>query len=247
VGEDDATQSALTAHPADLILFAPGAETLPADLALLQQLHRFQTARTASAAPIVAIGEDTPALARALHPDTELGPSIAAIHTPDDRSAIHHAVANALPNEARLEFARLTGEKAIQRDIAAKLTRSISAVCAAIGAQPIPLADFPILTSLQLLLVAGIVHVSGRRMNQATARDFLGAMGVNVGLGLAFREIARAGLKLLPGWGNAISGGIAAAGTYAVGRAATAYFIDGLSLKEVRLRFQSDRARRLRR
>ena len=35
---------------------------------------------------------------------------------------------------------------------------------------------------------------------------------------MVLREGARAAVKLLPGWGNAISGGVAAAGTYAIGR-----------------------------
>jgi uncharacterized protein (DUF697 family) len=48
------------------------------------------------------------------------------------------------------------------------------------------------------------------------------------------REGARAAVKLVPGWGNAISGGVAAAGTYAIGRAAVAYFIEGVSLTDAR-------------
>ena len=57
----------------------------------------------------------------------------------------------------------------------------------------------------------------------------------------AAREGARAAVKLLPGWGNAISGGVAAAGTYGIGRAAGAYFIEGISLGEVRKLFRRKR------
>jgi hypothetical protein len=68
---------------------------------------------------------------------------------------------------------------------------------------------------------------------------------MNVGFGMVFREGARAAVKVLPGWGNAISGGIAAAGTYGIGRAAASYFIDGLPLADVR-RFLGRRLNRLR-
>jgi len=68
---------------------------------------------------------------------------------------------------------------------------------------------------------------------------------MNVGFGMVFREGARAAVKVLPGWGNAISGGIAAAGTYGIGRAATSYFIDGIPLAAVR-RFVARRLKRWR-
>ena len=234
-------KSAITSQPPDLFLFVAGEENKLTEITLLGELHRFDRERYKHAAPIVATGTQTMELMDALHADSELGTSVGAVLPPDQRSAILTAIANALAPEARLEFARVSGEKAIQREIAVTLTRSISGVCGAIGAQPIPLADFPILTSLQVLLVAGIVHVAGRDWNLATAREFLGAMGANVGVGLFFRESARAAAKLLPGWGNAISGAIAGAGTYAVGRAASAYFVEGLTLEEARRRFRMER------
>lgn len=154
------------------------------------------------------------------------------------REAILAAIGRALPPEALLEFARQCGEPGVQREIARQITRSCSAISTAIGAQPIPLADFPILTALQALLVAGIVTVSGREWSTRLVRDFLGALGLNVGLGLLLREGARAAVKLLPGLGNAISGAVAGAGTYAVGRAAAAFFLEGVPLAETRRRFR---------
>jgi uncharacterized protein (DUF697 family) len=64
-----------------------------------------------------------------------------------------------------------------------------------------------------------------------------------VGAALVLREGSRALLKFLPGWGNAISGAIAGAGTYGIGKAATAYFIEGISLREAKtlLRKKKDR------
>jgi uncharacterized protein len=143
-------------------------------------------------------------------------------------------LARELPGDAQVDAARLFGTRELQRELASRLTRSVSAISAAIGAQPIPLADFPILTTLQFAMVAGIMHISGRELSLRAAAEFLGALGMNIGAGMVFRESARAAVKLLPGWGNAISGGVAAAGTYGIGKAASAYFIEGLALSEVR-------------
>ncbi len=148
-----------------------------------------------------------------------------------------------LPNEARLEMARLSGARAAQAKIAQTLVKSLAAISAALGAQPIPLADLPFLLTFQLAMVAGIIYISGRDLNFKLAAQFLGTMGVNVGMGLVLREGTRAALRaaaklLLPGVGNAISGFVAASGTYAIGRAATAYYIEGVSVADARKLFQ---------
>ena len=123
-------------------------------------------------------------LLETLENDETLGTKIESVIPPDNRDAILAAISKALPQEARLEFARFSGDKATQREIATALTRSITAICAAVGTQPIPLADFPILTSLEVLMIAGIIHVSGRDWNMATVWSFLAALGVNVGAGV---------------------------------------------------------------
>ena len=154
-------------------------------------------------------------------------------------------LARELPDEAQVDMARLVGAKELQTELSMRLVRSVTAICAAVGAQPIPLADFPILTTLQFAMVAGVMHIGGRELSLRAAAEFVGALGMNIGFGMVFREGARAAVKVLPGWGNAISGGIAAAGTYGIGRAATSYFIDGIPLADVR-RFLGRRLRRLR-
>jgi uncharacterized protein (DUF697 family) len=143
-------------------------------------------------------------------------------------------IALELPGEAQLEMARLSGNRAMQKQIAQVLIKSVTAICAAIGTQPIPLADFPILASLQATMVAGIMHIAGREWSPKLAAEFLGALGANLGVGFALRETARAAAKFVPMWGNAISGAVAGAGTYAMGRAATAYFIEGVSIEDAR-------------
>ena len=146
-----------------------------------------------------------------------------------------------LPNETRIELARITRDREQQRELAQVLVKSTCAICAAIGAQPIPLADLPILTMLQLVMVSGIMYVSGRERSLRAATEFIGAIGANLGVAMLLREGVRAILKFVPGWGNIVCGMVAGAGTYAIGRAATAFFIEGASLKEARRTYLASR------
>jgi uncharacterized protein (DUF697 family) len=156
-------------------------------------------------------------------------------------------LARELPNEARMEMIRISRDREGQREVAQLLIKSTTAVCTAIGAQPIPLADLPILTSLQLMMVSGIMYVSGRERSVRASAEFAGALGANVGAAMLLREGARAVLKFFPGWGNVVCGLVAGSGTYAIGRAATAYFVEGVSLKDARRTYLASRKKRRRR
>jgi uncharacterized protein len=164
--------------------------------------------------------------------------------SPNQAQFLMSTLTRALPNPARIEMTRISGDRESQREIAQLLIKSTSAICAAIGAQPIPLADLPILTTLQLVMVSGIMYLSGRERSLRAATEFVGAIGANVGAGMLLREGARALLKFLPGWGNVICGMVAGAGTYAIGRAATAFFLEGVSLKEARRTYLTSRRKR---
>jgi uncharacterized protein (DUF697 family) len=143
-----------------------------------------------------------------------------------------------LPNAARVEMIRISRDRAAQLAVADVLVKSTSAICAAVGAQPIPLADLPILTTLQLVMVSGIMYIGGRERSMRAATEFMAALGANVGAGMILREGTRALLKFVPGWGNVVCGMVAGAGTYGIGRAATAYFLEGGSLSEARKIFR---------
>ena len=153
-------------------------------------------------------------------------------------------LARELPNEARVEMARLSRDPQAQNEIAQTLVKSTSAIATAIGTQPIPLADLPILTTLQLVMVSGIMYIAGRERSLRAATEFVGALGVNLGAGMILREGARAVLKFFPGWGNVVCGMVAGAGTYALGKAATVYFLEGVSLKDARRTYLSSRRKR---
>jgi len=166
---------------------------------------------------------------------------------PAEARRLMSILARELPNEARMEMIRISRDREAQREVAQLLVKSTTAVCTAIGAQPIPLADLPILTSLQLTMVSGIMYVSGRERSLRASAEFAGALGANVGAAMLLREGARAGLKFFPGWGNVVCGLVAGSGTYAIGRAATAYFIEGVSLKDARRTYLKSRKKRRRR
>src|SRR6266516_3561488 len=149
-----------------------------------------------------------------------------------------------LPNQAKIEMIRISRDRQAQLHVAQMLIKSTTAICAAIGAQPIPLADMPILTSLQVLMVSGIMYISGRERSFRAATEFIAALGANLGAGMLLREGARAMLKFFPGWGNIVCGMVAGAGTYAIGHAALAYFLEGVTLGEARRTYLKGRKRR---
>ncbi len=151
-----------------------------------------------------------------------------------------------LPNKARVEMIRVSRDREAQVKIAQMLVKSTSAICTAIGAQPIPLADLPILTALQLVMVSGIMYISGRERSVRAATEFIAALGANVGAGMLLREGTRVVLKFFPGWGNVVCGMVAGAGTYAIGRASITYFIEGLSLRDARRMYLASRKKPVR-
>ncbi len=149
-----------------------------------------------------------------------------------------------LPEQARVEFVRLSQVKTLQHRIANRLTNIVSTLCAGLAATPIPVADIAPITSMQISLISGIGYVSGRRMEVKAATEFMGAVGANIGAAVAMREAARALAKLLaPGLGHAISAGVAFAGTKAIGKAAAVYFIDGVDMERAKSVFESTRSK----
>jgi uncharacterized protein (DUF697 family) len=242
-------EAGLAAHRADAVVFLRGSADVAVDF---DTAFEVATARVARADGSeggrlgllgLAFDEDGAGargrLAALLNSRREFGQR--ALHVfaaePESVEPAAEALCACLPNCAKLEFARLTGARAAQAEIATSLLKSFTAVCGVIGVQPIPLADMPVLTTLQSLLVGMIVYVSGRRASPRLIAEFAGVLGVNIGAGFVFREGARALLKFFPVWGNAISGIVAGAGTYAVGRAAIAYFIEDLPLQETKKLF----------
>lgn len=84
----------------------------------------------------------------------------------------------------------------------------------------VPGADYPVLTLNQIRLVLRIAEAYGRELDRERIPEILGVAGG----GLGFRALARQLLGALPVAAWAVKGGIAYAGTRAVGEAATRYY-----------------------
>jgi predicted GTPase len=144
-----------------------------------------------------------------------------------------------LPRTAQVQMARLAQLRGVQRKLARRMTAAAAAVAAGIAAAPIPVADILPITALQIGLISGIAYVSGRELSRKAAREFLVALGANVGAAFALREGARALAKIVfPGAGSVVSAGVALAGTWGLGEAAIAYFIEKRPIEEARERFR---------
>ncbi len=228
----------LQQQPADLFFFLPakgGAKA--ATRREIQGLEKMIDWNSGGqgAAKVIELqpdGSETPSLLEQASDVPRIRSALLGFHSLG--KTLRATLASQLPNEARVELVRSGGDRQAQSEIAELLVKSTSAICAAIGAQPIPLADLPILTTLQLVMVSGIMYISGRERSLRAATEFVGAIGANVGLGMILREGARATLKFFPGWGNVVCGMVAGAGTFAIGRAATVYFIEGATLRDAR-------------
>lgn len=102
----------------------------------------------------------------------------------------------------------------------------------------IPGADLPALTLNQIRMVFRLAAAYGEEIDRERALEILAVIGA----GLGFRAVAREALGFLPGVGWAVKGGIAYAGTRALGKAAAAYFEAG-GHKRLRERVDSVRSR----
>ena len=128
----------------------------------------------------------------------------------------------------------------IQR-LAKRMNVVFSGIASAISLTPIPIADLYVLLTLQALLVTLIVLLSGREISIESAMEFIFSMGGVAAAGNVFRLAAHQLVKLIPIGGSAISAAIAYAGTYAIGKAAISYYIDGKDIKEVKKTFNKDK------
>lgn len=138
-----------------------------------------------------------------------------------------------MPKSAQLQLARISSLKKVQVKFARVLVGATATVCGGIAAVPIPVADLIPITAAQIGMISGIGYMAGREISKDSAKEFLVALGANIGAGFVLREGARALIKFVfPGVGSVVSAGVAFAGTWAIGEAAIAYFIDEKSIEE---------------
>ena len=90
----------------------------------------------------------------------------------------------------------------------------------AVGASPLPVADLPVISALQLKLLHTISSIYRQPLGLKTFLE----LGSTVGVGLLLRQGARSVLKAIPGLGQTVSGVYAGAATYALGSALCLYY-----------------------
>jgi predicted GTPase/uncharacterized protein (DUF697 family) len=153
--------------------------------------------------------------------------------------ALASALFDALPVDAQTEAAMaFDASLALRRRVARRIVTGASSLAFFVGAAPIP-HDVVLLTPLQGIMVTGVSLLAERGSRARLLAEWTAGMGINVGAGVALRAAARSLVKLVPGFGGAISGAVAAGGTWALGLAAIRYFIDGASIDETRAEFEA--------
>ncbi|ADH97758.1 GTPase [Salisediminibacterium selenitireducens] len=141
----------------------------------------------------------------------------------DFRAAIH------LLMNTRLELA--------VRKISNSMIKGFGLASATVALTPIPFSDIAILVPMQLILVIMIGYLSGSNVDKESAKEFLVSLGRVGAAGFGLRVLAQQGSKALnlvaPGAGSAVSSSVAFAGTFAIGKAAQAYFIEQVNEEDL--------------
>jgi uncharacterized protein (DUF697 family) len=134
---------------------------------------------------------------------------------------IVEAIAERVDERAYMWAARLPVLRpAVVEHIVEKFSRQNGILGVAIF---IPGADMPVLTLNQIRMVFRIAAAYGEEIDRDRAFEILAVIGA----GFGFRAVAREAIGFVPAVGWAIKGGIAYAGTKALGRAAERYFEAG--------------------
>jgi len=102
------------------------------------------------------------------------------------------------------------------------IIHTASAAAAGVGAglAQLPGSDAPGLMAIQTAMIASIGRVHGVSISETAAADLLLTFTAT----MAGRTASQWAVGWIPGWGNAINAGTAAALTEAIGWAADAYF-----------------------
>lgn len=121
---------------------------------------------------------------------------------------------------------------ALRRSAAQRVIRHAAVLNTAVGAEPIPFIDIPVLLTTQARMLLRIAAIYGEPFTARHAKELISTIAG----GLAFRYLAEQGAKLVPVGGWAVAGGIAALGTWSIGQVAVEYFESGKRLTRRQMR-----------
>ena len=105
------------------------------------------------------------------------------------------------------------------------------------GVEPVPLLDLPFQMLIQLRLVLRVAAAYGEPIGDRYSRELLATLVGGAGLRYVGQQLA----KLVPLVGWVASGALAAAGTFAIGKLAAAYFENGRRLPRPHLNGKAPR------
>ncbi len=120
----------------------------------------------------------------------------------------------------------------LRRSAAQRVIRHAAVLNTAVGAEPIPFIDIPVLLTTQARMLLRIAAIYGEPFTARHAKELISTIAG----GLAFRYLAEQGAKLVPVGGWAVAGGIAALGTWSIGQVAVEYFESGKRLTRLQMR-----------
>jgi uncharacterized protein (DUF697 family)/predicted GTPase len=110
----------------------------------------------------------------------------------------------------------------IYRDVARRYILPFSIAAGTVAAIPLPFADLPVLTAIQVSMVG----LLGKLYGQTLTRSQAGGVVSAIAGGFVAQLVARQLIKFIPGFGSVISASWAATYTVALGEGACVYFGD---------------------
>ncbi len=164
--------------------------------------------------------------------EAQLGATVTPISARTEENVATALIPRILAAEPNL--AVLVGRELprFRRQAAESVIRRAATVNALVGAEPIPVLDLPVLLATQAQMVMRLAAIYDEPLNARHARELLSTIAG----GLALRYLAGEAVKVLPGPGWLASASIAAAGTWAIGQVAKAYFESGRRLTPEQMR-----------
>jgi uncharacterized protein (DUF697 family) len=129
-----------------------------------------------------------------------------------------------LPSAYRQTLLRLKEATDVLKDAhlrhALPIVMGYTSVAGGAGAVPVPFVDMVLLPGIQARMAHHLAEIYGQPMTAERLKE----LGAAVGVGMVARTLARQAVKFIPFVGSAVGATVAAATTYALGRALCYYF-----------------------
>jgi small GTP-binding protein len=140
--------------------------------------------------------------------------------------------------EASPEAALAVGRElpAYRRMAAQRIIRDSALVSLAVGLEPIPFIDIPILLGTQIRLVLRLAALYGDPMDKDGAKGHARELVMTLAGGIGLRYLAEQAAKAVPFGGDFLAGAIAGAATWSIGQVALEYYEEDKQLSPRRLR-----------